>query len=64
MEKGIPKKWRCAGDAQGRVGARKKTSGYHRRSLAETGIYRLKLLLAGKISLRNYNCQTGEVMRI
>ena len=32
----------------------KKITGYHRRSLAE--------LLAGKISLRNYNGQVGEVI--
>ncbi len=40
----------------------KKISGYHRRSLAETAMYRFKQLLAGKISLRNYNGQVGEVM--
>ncbi len=37
-------------------------SGYHRRSLAETAMYRFKQLLVGKISLRNYNGQVGEVM--
>ncbi len=40
----------------------KKISGYHRRSLAETAMYRFKQLLAGKISLRSYNGQVGEVM--
>ena len=40
----------------------KKISGYHRRSLAETAMYRFKQLLTGKISLRNYNGQVGEVM--
>ncbi len=40
----------------------KKISIYHRRSLAETAMYRFKQLLAGKISLRNYNGQVGEVM--
>ncbi len=40
----------------------KKISGYHRRSLAETAMYRFKQLLAGKISLRTYNGQVGEVM--
>ncbi|TNH93347.1 IS5/IS1182 family transposase, partial [Aeromonas sobria] len=35
----------------------KKISGYHRRSLAETAMYRFKQLMAGKISL-----QVGEVM--
>ena len=39
-----------------------KISGYHRRSLAETAMYRFKQLLAGKVSLRNYNGQVGEVM--
>lgn len=40
----------------------KKISRYHRHLLAETAIYRFKQLLAGKISLRNYNGQVGEVM--
>ena len=40
----------------------KKASGYQRSSLAETAMYRFKQLLAGKISLRNYNGQVGEVM--
>lgn len=40
----------------------KKISGYHRRSLAETAMYRFKQLLTGKISLHNYNGQMGEVM--
>ncbi|MFQ2222153.1 IS5 family transposase [Aeromonas enteropelogenes] len=39
-----------------------KISEYHRRSLAETAMYRFKQLLTGKISLRNYNGQVGEVM--
>lgn len=40
----------------------KKISGYDRRSLAEMAMYRFKPLLVGKISLRNYNGQVGEVM--
>ena len=40
----------------------KKISGYHRRSLAETTMYRFKQLLAGKISLRNYKGQVGKAM--
>lgn len=40
----------------------KKVSGYHRRSLAETAMYRFKQLMAEKISLRNYNGQVGEIM--
>ena len=42
----------------------KKILGYHRRSLAETAMYRFKQLLTGKISLRNYNGQVGEVIRM
>lgn len=45
-----------------RLAHRKKISGYHRRSLAEAAMYRFKQLLAGKISLRNYNGQVGDVM--
>ncbi len=41
---------------------RKKIWRYHRRSLAETAMYRFKQLLVGKVSLRNYNGQVGEVM--
>ncbi len=40
----------------------KKVSVYHRHSLVETAMYRFKQLLAGEISLRNYNGQIGEVM--
>nr|AVI43508.1 hypothetical protein [Klebsiella pneumoniae] len=40
----------------------KKISGYHRRSQAETAMYRFKQLMTGKISLRTYNGQVGEVM--
>ncbi len=40
----------------------KKMSGYHRRSQAETAMYRFKQLMTGKISLRNYNGQVGEIM--
>ncbi len=37
----------------------KKISGYHRRSQAETAMYRFKQLMTGKISLRTYNGQVG-----
>ncbi len=39
-----------------------KISWYHRLSLAETAMRRFKQLLAGTISLRNYNGKMGEVM--
>tara|TARA_Y100000588_G_scaffold188919_1_gene202870 strand:+ start:2545 stop:2892 length:348 start_codon:yes stop_codon:yes gene_type:complete len=38
----------------------KKRYGYHNRSLSETAMYRVKQLLGGKLSLRNYNAQVGE----
>lgn len=34
--------------------------GYHKRSLSETAMHRVKQLLGGKLSLRNYNAQVGE----
>ncbi len=34
--------------------------GYHKRSLLETGMHRVKQLLGGKLSLRDYNAQVGE----
>jgi len=37
-------------------------SGYHQRSLAETAMYRYKQLLSGKVSLRKYNGQVGEIL--
>lgn len=40
----------------------KKISGHHRCSLAEMAMPRFKQLMVGKISLRNYNGQVGEVM--
>lgn len=40
----------------------KKVSGYHRRSLTETAMYRFKQLMAEKISLQNYNGQVGTLM--
>ncbi|HAD38796.1 MAG TPA: IS5 family transposase [Plesiomonas shigelloides] len=36
--------------------------GYHRRSVAETAMYRFKTLLGAHLSLRNYNAQVGEAM--
>lgn len=34
-----------------------KRFGYHKHSLSETAMYRLKQLLGGKLSLSNYNAQ-------
>lgn len=38
----------------------KQKYGYHKRSISETAMYRVKLLLGGKLSLRDYNAQVGE----
>ncbi|ABU73878.1 IS5 family transposase [Vibrio campbellii] len=38
----------------------KKRYGYHKRSLSETAMYRVKQWFGGKLSLRNYNSQVGE----
>ncbi|MCA3916452.1 IS5 family transposase, partial [Vibrio vulnificus] len=37
-----------------------KLHGYHKRSLSETAMHRVKQLLGGRLSLRNYNAQVGE----
>ncbi|WP_104041382.1 IS5 family transposase [Vibrio hyugaensis] len=34
--------------------------GYHKRSLSETAMYRVKQLLGASLTLRNYNAQVGE----
>lgn len=39
---------------------RKNRYGYHKRSLSETAMYRVKQLLGGWLSLINYNAQVGE----
>ncbi|MDF4876476.1 IS5 family transposase, partial [Vibrio parahaemolyticus] len=38
----------------------KKRYGYHKRLLSEAALYRVKQLLGGRLSLRNYNAQVGE----
>ncbi|OWM13163.1 transposase, partial [Vibrio parahaemolyticus] len=38
----------------------KKHYGSHKRSLSETAMFRVKQLLGGRLSLRNYNAQVGE----
>lgn len=40
----------------------KKKVGYHRRSIAETAMFRIKSLLGGHLSLRDYDAQVGEAM--
>ncbi len=38
----------------------KKKYGYHKRSLSETAMFRVKKLLGGTRSLRDYNAHAGE----
>jgi hypothetical protein len=38
----------------------KQKYGYHKRSLSETAMYRVKQLLVASLTLRNYNAQVGE----
>ncbi|MGV3002805.1 IS5 family transposase [Vibrio sp. E150_018] len=38
----------------------KQKYGYHKRSISETAMYRVKQLLGRKLSLRDYNAQVGE----
>ncbi|CAH7192338.1 hypothetical protein VCHA29O37_90192 [Vibrio chagasii] len=38
----------------------KKKYGYHKRSRSETAMFRVKKLVVGTLSLRNYNAQVGE----
>ncbi|MGL9736209.1 MAG: IS5 family transposase [Symbiopectobacterium sp.] len=40
----------------------KKKVGYHRRSVAETAMFRIKTFLGGHLSLRDYEAQVGEAM--
>ncbi|EDV2803270.1 IS5 family transposase [Salmonella enterica subsp. diarizonae] len=40
----------------------KKKVSYHRRSVAETVMFRIKTLLGGHLSLRDYDAQVGEAM--
>lgn len=40
----------------------KHDSGYHKRSLSETAMYRYKQLLNAKLALRDYNAQVGEAL--
>ncbi len=36
--------------------------GYHRHSVVETAMFRIKTLLGGHLSQRNYGAQVGEAM--
>jgi hypothetical protein len=40
----------------------KEETGYHKRSLSETAMYRYKHIFSGKLSLRDYNGQVAEAL--
>jgi len=40
----------------------KEESGYHRRSLAETAVFRLKCIFGDKLSSRGFEAQANEVL--
>jgi IS5 family transposase len=40
----------------------KKESGYHRRSLAETAVFRLKLIFGGRVSARSFHGQAAQLL--
>ncbi len=46
----------------GTISEWKTESGYHYRSISETAMFRYKGLTSGKLSLRCYNAQVGEIM--
>lgn len=46
----------------GTISEWKTESGYHYRSISETAMSRYKGLTSGKLSLRCYNAQVGEIM--
>lgn len=42
----------------------KEKMGYHRRSVAETAMSRVKKVCGGRLTLRNYESQVGEAMEL
>ncbi|MBR9788625.1 MAG: transposase [Algicola sp.] len=44
------------------LGQWKTDSHYNQRTLSETAMYRYKQLLSGKVTLRKYNGQVGEIL--
>jgi hypothetical protein len=60
-EEGHPRNDVLAQIAKQGLAAWKRSSGYHRRSLAENAIYRLKQLFGGKLACRLFETQVTEV---
>ena len=60
-EPGHPRNKAIAALKSGKLKQWKMDIDYHKRSLSETAMSRYKQLASGKLSLRNYNAQVGEV---
>ncbi|MGR5444461.1 IS5 family transposase [Vibrio jasicida] len=61
-EDGHPRNEAVEALKNGTIGEWKSESGYHYRSISETAMSRYKGLTSGKLSLRCYNAQVGEIM--
>lgn len=61
-EDGHPRNEAVVALKNGTIAKWKAESGYHYRSISETAISRYKGLTSGKLSLRCYNAQVGEIM--
>ncbi|HFG1778111.1 TPA: IS5/IS1182 family transposase, partial [Vibrio cholerae] len=61
-EDGHPRNEAVTALKNGAIAEWKAESGYHYRSISETAISRYKGLTSGKLSLRCYNAQVGEIM--
>lgn len=61
-EDGHPRNAPVMAQQSGQLEQWKTDNHYHKRSLAETAMYRYKQLLSGKVTLRKYNDQVGEIL--
>ena len=61
-EDGHPRNEAVTALKNGTISEWKAQSGYHYRSISETAMSRYKGLTSGKLSLRCYNAQVGEIM--
>ncbi|CAK2766625.1 transposase [Vibrio crassostreae] len=61
-EDGHPRNEAVKALKNGTIAEWKSESGYHYRSISETAMSRYKGLTSGKLSLRCYNAQVGEIM--
>lgn len=61
-EEGHPRNEAVKALNNGTIAEWKSESGYHYRSISETAMSRYKGLTSGKLSLRCYNAQVGEIM--